>query len=352
MRTFESRVQISGFRIEGEDLVRIAINGFGRIGRMVTRLLAARSDMELVAINDLADIEMACYLLKYDSVHGRFTGSCEVLDEKRLLVNDKPVAYSNENDPQKVDFARYGADVVFECTGLFLTQKEVEHHLQKGVKQIIISAVAKDDTPTYVLGVNADEYKGERIISNGSCTTNCLAPIAKVIDEHFGIQKGLMTTIHSYTNGQNLLDSKHPSDIRRSRAAAENIIPTTTHAAQGIYRVLPSLKGKLHGQSVRVPVADVSMMDLTLVLDRNSDAQRLNDVLTKASQNELNGIISVDYEKRVSSDFLGSSCSSIIAADLTQVIGENMLKIMAWYDNECGYSNRLIEMANHINQNR
>ena len=319
---------------------------------MVTRLLAMRNDMELVAINDLADIQMGCYLLKYDSAHGPFRGECDVVDADTLLINGKRVAYFSEPDPKRVDFASCGADVVLECTGLFLTTEAVAHHLQKGVGHVIISAVAKDATPTYVLGVNENEYKGERIISNGSCTTNCLAPIAKVIDERFGIQKGLMTTIHSYTNGQNLLDSKHPSDIRRARAAAENIIPTTTHAAQGIYRVLPSLKGKLHGQSVRVPVADVSMMDLTLVLDRNSDAQTLNDLLNKASQNELNGIISVDYEKRVSSDFLGSPYSSIVAADLTQVIGENMLKIMAWYDNECGYSNRLIEMAKFIYQKR
>ncbi len=332
--------------------MKIAINGFGRIGRMVTRLLAMRNDMELVAINDLADIQMACYLLKYDSVHGPFGGECDVVDTDTLLINGKRVAYFSEPDPKRVDFASCGADMVLECTGLFLTTEAVAHHLQKGVGHVIISAVAKDATPTYVLGVNANEYKGERIISNGSCTTNCLAPIAKVIDACFGIQKGLMTTIHSYTNGQNLLDSKHPSDIRRARAAAENIIPTTTHAAQGIYKVLPSLKGKLHGQSVRVPVADVSMMDLTLVLDRNSDAQTLNDLLNKASQNELNGIISVDYEKRVSSDFLGSPYSSIVAADLTQVIGENMLKIMAWYDNECGYSNRLIEMAKFIYQKR
>ena len=319
---------------------------------MVTRLVAARSDMEVVAINDLADIEMACYLLKYDSVHGHFGKSCEVLDGQTLLIAGERVAYVNEPDPKKLDFARYGADVVLECTGLFLTTQEVAHHIEKGVRHVIISAVAKDDTPTYVLGVNAHEYKGECIISNGSCTTNCLAPIAKVIDEHFGIQKGLMTTIHSYTNGQNLLDGKHPGDIRRARAAAENIIPTTTHAAQGIYKVLPALKGKLHGQSVRVPVVDVSMMDLTLVLDRNSDAQTLNDLLNKASQNELNGIISVDYEKRVSSDLLGSPYSSIVAADLTQVIGENMLKVMAWYDNECGYSNRLVEMARFIYQER
>lgn len=332
--------------------MRIAINGFGRIGRMVTRLLAKHNDMELVAVNDLADIEMACYLLKYDSVHGSFEDDCEVVDENTLLIAGKRVAYSSESDPKKLDFAANGADVVLECTGLFLSTAEVKHHIEKGVGYVIISAVANDDTPTYVLGVNADEYKGERIISNGSCTTNCLAPIAKILDATYGIEKGLMTTIHSYTNGQNLLDVKHPSDMRRARASAENLIPTTTHAAQGIYRVLPSLRGKLHGQSVRVPVPDVSIMDLTLVLSRNTDAENINNLFNKASQNEFNGIISVDYDKRVSSDFLGSSFSSVIATDLTQVIGENMLKIMAWYDNECGYSNRLIEMARFIHQKR
>ena len=328
--------------------MKIAINGFGRIGRMVTRLLVACSDLELVAINDLASIEMACYLLKYDSVHGGFEGECEVVDENTLLIDGRDVAYSREPDSKKLDFSAYGADVVLECTGLFLTTREVEHHIQKGVGHVIISAVAKDATPTYVLGVNANEYSGERIISNGSCTTNCLAPIAKILDEKFGIEKGLMTTVHSYTNGQNLLDVKHPSDMRRSRAAAQNIIPTTTHAAQGIYKVLPTLRGKLHGQSVRVPVADVSMMDLTLVLGKNSDVQSINNLFDKASRNEFNGIIAVDYDKRVSSDFLGSAFSSIVAADLTQVIGDNLVKIMAWYDNECGYSNRLIEMARYI----
>ena len=343
------RIQDLGSR---GDEVKIAVNGFGRIGRMVTRLLAAYDDMELVAINDLASIEMACYLLKYDSVHGSFEEGCEVLDEGTLLIAGKRVAYSSEPDPKRLDFAAYGADVVLECTGLFLTTEAVEHHIQKGVGHVIISAVAKDATPTYVLGVNANEYRGERIISNGSCTTNCLAPIAKLLDENFGIEKGLMTTIHSYTNGQNLLDVKHPSDFRRSRAAAQNIIPTTTHAAQGIYRVLPDLKGKLHGQSVRVPVADVSIMDLTLVLSGNTDAENVNNIFNKASQNEFSGIISVDYDKRVSSDFLGSPFSSVVAADLTQVIGGNLVKIMAWYDNECGYSNRLIEMARYINTKR
>ncbi len=315
---------------------------------MVTRIVADMPDVQVVAINDLASIDMALYLLKYDSVHGNFRYEAYRVDEKRLQIANDEVFYFSEADPAKLDFAALGADVVLECTGLFLRSDEVRHHIEKGVKRVIISAVAKDETPTFVLGVNEGEYKGEKIISNGSCTTNCLAPLAKLIDNAFGIEKGLMTTIHSYTNGQNLLDVKHESDFRRSRAAACNIIPTTTHAAQGIYKVLPNLKGKLHGQSVRVPVADVSMMDLTLHLKSEISQKKFETLLDKASQNELNGIISLDKTKRVSSDLLGSPYSSIVACDLTQIIGGDLLKIMAWYDNECGYSNRLVEMARHI----
>ncbi len=315
---------------------------------MVTRLVADMPDIEIVAINDLASIDMALYLLKYDSVHGNFEHEASVIDQTHLRIADDEVVYCSEPDPKKLDFGALGADVVLECTGLFLTTQEVSHHLRKGVKKVIISAVAKDDTPTYVLGVNETNYDGQSVISNGSCTTNCLAPLAKLLDETFGIEKGLMTTIHSYTNGQNLLDVKHESDFRRSRAAACNIIPTTTHAAQGIYKVLPNLKGKLHGQSVRVPVADVSMMDLTLHMKKDISLQEVDFLLDKASRNELAGIISLDKTKRVSSDFLGSPFSSIVASDLTQIIGGDMLKIMAWYDNECGYSNRLVEMARYI----
>ncbi|NPA65313.1 MAG: type I glyceraldehyde-3-phosphate dehydrogenase [Epsilonproteobacteria bacterium] len=330
-------------------MIKIAINGFGRIGRYVARLATQDEEIELVAINDLADIEMAAYLLKYDSVHGSFL-DLHVKNETTLHINGRDVAYFQQPDPQKLNFGSVGADVVLECSGVFLTTDAVKHHIEKGVKKVIISAVAKDETPTFVLGVNEQEYKDQKIISNGSCTTNCLAPIAKIIDEEFGIQKGLMTTIHSYTNGQNLLDSKHPSDLRRSRAAAANMIPTTTNAAKGIYKVLPLLKGKLHGQSVRVPVPDVSIMDLNLVLERNIEQKELELLFDKASKNELNGIILVDNEKRVSSDFLGSPYSSIIASDLTQVIGGNLVKIMAWYDNESGYSNRLLDMTKYILQ--
>ena len=334
--------------VEFQMALKIAINGFGRIGRMVTRIVAGMQDVEIVAINDLSSIEMALYLLRFDSVHGPFSHEAKLQSETSLYIAGMEVAYMSEANPFKVDFGCYGADVVLECTGLFLTQQELSHHLQKGVKRVVLSAVAKDDMPTYVLGVNEELYKGEQVISNGSCTTNCLAPIAKLLDRHYGIEKGLMTTIHSYTNGQNLLDSKHPSDLRRSRAAACNMIPTTTHAAQGIYRVLPRLKGKLHGQSVRVPVPDVSMMDLTVTLSKHVDVESVNLLFNKASQNELDGIILVDNEKRVSSDFLGCSYSSVVAADLTQVIEGDMLKIMAWYDNECGYSNRLVDMAKYI----
>ncbi len=331
-----------------EPRLKIAINGFGRIGRMVTRVIAKTQGVELVALNDVTPIDMALHLLKYDSVHGAFEFEAFQKDETTLFIAGMDVAYLNESDPQKLDFAQYGADVVLECTGLFLSTREVAHHIEKGCKRVIISAVAKDDTPTFVLGVNAHKYAGEAVISNGSCTTNCLAPIAKTLHNAFGIEKGLMTTIHSYTNGQNLLDSKHPSDIRRSRAAAVNLIPTTTNAAKGIYKVLPQLKGKLHGQSVRVPVADVSMMDLNVVLREKVDTKRINETLIKASQNELYGIIAIDEEKRVSSDFYGSPYSSIVAVDLTQAIEGDLIKIMAWYDNESGYSNRLVEMARYI----
>lgn len=328
--------------------MKIAINGFGRIGRMVARIAAGMSDVEIVAINDLASIDTALYLLRYDSIHGAFEHEAKIVAKDRLQIAKNKVCYFSQSDPNKLDFGACGADVVFECSGMFLTSSAVSHHVEKGVKKVIISAVAKDDTPTFVLGVNEQDYDGEAIISNGSCTTNCLAPIAKTIDKAFGIEKGLMTTIHSYTNGQNLLDVKHNGDFRRARAAACNIIPTTTHAAQGIYKVLPNLKNKLDGQSVRVPVADVSMMDLTLHLRNKTTSDEVEFLLDKASQNELNGIISLDFEKRVSSDFLGSAYSATVATDLIQVIGGNMLKIMAWYDNECGYSYRLVEMARYI----
>jgi glyceraldehyde 3-phosphate dehydrogenase len=256
-----------------------------------------------------------------------------------------------EKDPQKLDFGVLGADVVFECSGLFLTGASTQHHLAKGVKKVILSAPTQDSAiPTFVLGVNEHLYKGESIISNASCTTNCLGPIAKIIDEAYGIEKGLMTTVHAYTNGQAIIDSAHGSDMRRSRAAALNMIPTTTGAAKAISIVLPNLEGKLHGQSVRVPTPDVSMVDLNVLVHSPTTKEEISALFKSHAQGKMAGILEVDERYRVSQDFVGSSFSATVADDLIQVIGGNMIKIMAWYDNEWGYSNRLIEMALFISK--
>ena len=329
--------------------IKIAINGFGRIGRSVTRVIAQRDDVELVAINDLASIDMMLYLLQNDSVHGGFADEVRMVDESHLMIGGNSVRITSFDDPEAIDFAACDADIVLECTGLFLTRKDARTHLDNGVEKVLFSAPAQDEgTPHFVMGVNEHLYAGQTIISNASCTTNCLAPIAKVLDDTFGIQKGLMTTIHSYTNDQNILDVNHEKEKRRSRAAAVNMIPTTTGAAKAIDRVLPQLTGKLHGQSVRVPTPDVSMMDLNVVLNRPTTKEEISELFKGKADNELKGILSVDTRYRVSQDFVGSPYSSIIADDLTQVIDGNMLKIMAWYDNEWGYSNRLVDMALHI----
>ncbi|HEX5624327.1 MAG TPA: glyceraldehyde 3-phosphate dehydrogenase NAD-binding domain-containing protein, partial [Sulfuricurvum sp.] len=251
--------------------LKIAINGFGRIGRCVTRVIALRDDVQLVAINDMASIEMMCYLLQNDSVHGPCEKEISILDSNHLKIGNSTVTVFCEKDPTNLDFAACEADVVFECSGLFLTKASTEHHLAKGVKKVILSAPTQDSIiPTYVLGVNDHHYHGENIISNASCTTNCLGPIARILDEEFGIQKGLMTTVHAYTNGQAIIDSAHGTDMRRSRAAALNMVPTTTGAAKAISLVLPNLEGKLHGQSVRVPTPDVSMVDLNVLVSRKT----------------------------------------------------------------------------------
>jgi glyceraldehyde 3-phosphate dehydrogenase len=329
--------------------LKIAINGFGRIGRAVTRVIAGRQDVELVAVNDLADIDTMAYLLANDSVHGGFGDTVEVVDENTMQIGSMRVQVTSHDTPERIDFAASGADVVFECTGFFLTREHAQSHIDRGVKRVILSAPAQDyGTSHYVMGVNHLDYHGEAIISNASCTTNCLAPIVKTLDEIYGIEKGLMTTIHSYTNDQNLLDGKHHKEMRRARAAAVNMIPTTTGAAKAIDRVLPKLQGKLHGQSVRVPVPDVSMLDLTVTLKSSVTAGAVNALFQSLADGELSGILDVDRDFRVSQDFLGSPKSCTIAGDLTQVIDGNMLKIMAWYDNEWGYSNRLVEMALHI----
>jgi glyceraldehyde 3-phosphate dehydrogenase len=327
-------------------VVKVGINGFGRIGRAVVREAFRRGDVEIVAVNDLMDIDMAAYLLQYDSAHLSFCKEVRV-EDGCLAVDGKRVLYFNEKKIENIPFKNL--DVVIESTGRFLNSALVKSHL-KGSKKVIISAPATDDTSTYVFGINHKNYKGEKIISNASCTTNCLAPIAYLLDREFGILKGMMTTIHSYTIDQNLLDSDHKKDIRRSRAAAVNLVPTTTGAAKAIYKVLPNLKGKFDGRSVRVPVEDVSMMDLTLLLDSKAKVSEINEIFKKAAQGELEGILDVDENFRVSKDFLSSTYSCVVAADLTQVVDKNLIKVFSWYDNEYGYANRLLDMAKFISK--
>jgi glyceraldehyde 3-phosphate dehydrogenase len=324
--------------------MKIAINGIGRIGRSVLRV-ALKKNVEVVAINDLMDIKSAAYLIKYDTTRGILDKEIEIIDENILKIGENIITYSREKNPADISFDE--ADIVLECTGRFLSSDLAKEHLKGNVKKIIISAPANDDTPTYVLGVNHREYKGENIISNASCTTNCLGPVAKIIDEKFGIIKGFMSTIHSYTMDQKLLDAPNMRDIRRSRAAAENIIPTFTGAAKAIYKVLPSLKGKLDGVSVRVPVANVSLMDLTLELGIDTTKEEINELIKFHSLTDLKGILEVDEEYKVSSDINSNPASSIVAVDLTKV-NKNMVKIFSWYDNEWGYSNRMVEMAEYI----
>ncbi len=329
--------------------LKIAINGFGRIGRCVARIIDSRDDVELVCVNDTAAREMTKHLLKYDSVHGVFGGDVEVLADDYMQMGSSKVKMFSTRDPKELNFSDYGVDVVLECTGAFLTQEKAQIFIDNDIKKVVMSAPAKDDTPTFVIGVNEDKYAGQSIVSNASCTTNCLGPVARVLDDAFGIDKGLMTTIHAYTNGQSLVDVKH-KDPRRARAAAVNIIPTTTGAAKAIGLVLPQLQGRLHGQSVRVPVPNVSMVDLNVIVKKETTIDEINALFKAKSENELKGILGFDVEKRVSQDFMTSTYSSFVAADLTQVICGNMVKVMSWYDNEWGYSSRLIDMAVHVSK--
>ena len=327
--------------------LKIAINGFGRIGRCSARIIENDPNYELCIINDTAERKVTRYLLKYDTVHGEFNKEVEVLDDDHIAIGGRKVRVYSTRNIEDLDLS--GIDVVLECTGKFLTTEKCEAYLRQGAKKVIMSAPAKDDTPTFVLGVNANTYAGQKIISNASCTTNCLGPVTRVLEDNFGIEKGLMTTIHAYTNGQSLLDVKC-RDLRRSRTAAQNIIPTTTGAAKAMKLVMPSLEGKLHGQSVRVPVSNVSMVDLTAVLGKKTSKEELNETFIKASKESLKGIMLVDFDERVSTDFMTCAYSSIVAADLTQVICGDMIKVMAWYDNEWGYSKRLVEMAGFISK--
>ncbi|MBD3807094.1 MAG: type I glyceraldehyde-3-phosphate dehydrogenase [Epsilonproteobacteria bacterium] len=325
--------------------VKVAINGLGRIGKCVAKIISDRDDIELVALNagGGSDSEIA-YGLKFDTIFGK-RDDVRVEDGYLYMGNTK-AKILNSRDPKELDFASFGAEVVLECTGVFLTAELVRPFLDNGVKKVIFSAPAKDDTATYVIGANENEYKGESIISNASCTTNGLAPLVKVLDDAFGIQKGLMTTIHSYTSSQPILDGK-PSkkDMRKGRAGAANLVPTTTGAAKAIGKVLPKLNGKLNGQSIRVPTSDVSIVDLTVTLEKNITLDEVKHAFETASATTHKGILGVDYEYRVSTDFIGEATSTVVAMDTIQVIGDNMVKVLSWYDNEWGYSCRLVDMA-------
>lgn len=323
--------------------LKVAINGTGRIGIIVAKIIAERSDIELVALNTTAKPEMLEYLLKFDSVHRGI--DAKVIDENTIAIGGKNVRMFRERDIDKVDFGSCGAEVVIECTGVFLDQESCQKHLKNGIRKVVMSAPAKDDSPTYVIGVNSDSYKGEAIISNASCTTNGLGPICKVLDDAFGIENGLMTTIHSYTNDQNILDVKHAKDPRRARAAALNMIPTTTGAAKAIGKVMPHLLGKLNGYAMRVPTPDVSVVDLTVNLKTEVTKEAINAAFTAAAEGSLKGILEVDNDKRVSCDFIGSTFSSTYVPDMTSIVDGKTVKVLAWYDNEWGYSSRLVDMT-------
>lgn len=321
----------------------LGINGLGRMGRTILREAIKRGHT-IKALNDIAQWEILTYLIEFDSAHGTLSRNISYHNDT-LYIDNQKIHVSNHNNPKDIDFGE--VDIVIESSGKFLTTESIKHHLQKGAKKIIISAPPQDNTKTFVLGVNHLEYNGELIISNASCTTNCIAPICAILDKHYGITSATMTTIHSYTNDQNLLDNAHRSDKRRSRAAANNIIPTTTGAAIGLKRVLPNLEGKIHGQSVRVPLIDVSMADLNFYLNKATKLDEIHTLLESYANDSMKGILSIDSKYRVSSDFLGSAYSSIVAKDLSVQVG-NMLKIMAWYDNESGYANRILDMAEFI----
>lgn len=329
-------------------MVKIGINGFGRIGRLVLRDSLKRDDIEVVAINSLRDAKSNAHLFKYDSVHGTYDGEV-VAGDNELIVDGKRVKILNGNEPKDIDWGSVGAEIVLESTGKFTSGEACKDHLRDGVKKVIISAPGKGEDITIVLGVNEDKYdKNEHnIISNASCTTNCLAPFTKVINDKFGIVKGMMTTIHSYTNDQKMLDKYH-KDPRRARAGALSMIPTSTGAAKAVGLVLPELKGKLNGYSMRVPTPNVSAVDLVVELKKDASVEEVNKALKDASENELKGILGYSDEPLVSRDYNGCKLSSIIDGLSTMVIEGNMLKVLSWYDNEMGYAVRCSDLAVYV----
>jgi len=324
--------------------LRVAINGFGRIGRMVLRAASKDKNFEFVAINDLTDAATLAHLFKYDSVHGIFPGKVEHTADS-LIINGKSIKIYAVRNPAELPWKKDKIDVVLESTGLFTSKEKAGLHIQAGAKKVVISAPATGEDITIVMGVNDHLYDAKKhtIISNASCTTNCLAPVAKVLHDTFGIEKGLVTTVHSYTNDQNILDLPH-KDLRRARAAALSMIPTTTGAAKAVSLVLPELKGRLDGMAIRVPTPNVSVVDLVVTLKKKTDAVKVNAALKKASRGALKGILGFSEEPLVSIDYNGNPLSSIVDASCTKVIGDTMVKVISWYDNEAGFSNRVVDL--------
>lgn len=327
--------------------IKIGINGFGRIGRFVFRAACERTDVEVVGINDLIDVDYMAYMLKYDSTHGRFKGSVAV-EGGKLLVNGKAIRITAERDPANLKWDEIGADYVVESTGLFLTDETARKHIQAGAKKVVLSAPSKDDTPMFVMGVNNDTYAGQDIVSNASCTTNCLAPLAKVLHDKYGIVEGLMTTVHATTATQKTVDGPSAKDWRGGRGAGQNIIPSSTGAAKAVGKVIPSLNGKLTGMAFRVPTPDVSVVDLTCRLDKAATYADICAAMKAASEGELKGILGYTEEAVVSNDFIGEKCTSVFDADAGIALNDHFVKVVSWYDNEIGYSNKVVDLIAYI----
>ena len=328
-------------------MIKVGINGFGRIGRMVFRASVARDDMEVVAINDLLEVDYLAYMLKYDSVHGRFQGEVSTRDGK-LIVNGKEIQVTAETDPSKLAWGDVGADVVVESTGIFLTSESAQGHIDAGAKKVVMSAPSKDDTRMFVMGVNDDSYDGEVFVSNASCTTNCLAPIAKVLNDNFGIKRGLMTTVHAATATQKTVDGPSKKDWRGGRGILENIIPSSTGAAKAVGKVIPELNGKLTGMAFRVPTSDVSAVDLTVELDKEASYEDICKVMKETSEGSMKGILGYTEDKVVATDFRGESCTSVFDAGAGIQLDGTFVKVVAWYDNEWGYSNKVLDLVARI----
>ena len=327
--------------------IRVGINGFGRIGRMVFRAAQNFDDVEVVGINDLLDPEYLAYMLTHDSVHGRFKGEVAI-DGSTLVVNGSSIRLTAERDPSQLKWDEVNADVVIESTGLFLTKETAQKHIDAGAKKVIMSAPSKDDTPMFVYGVNDDSYAGEAIISNASCTTNCLAPVAKVIHDNFGLKRGLMTTVHAVTASQKVVDGPSMKDWRGGRGILENIIPSSTGAAKAVGVVLPELNGKLTGMAFRVPTSDVSVIDLNVELEKEASYEDICAAMKKASEGPMKGVLAYTEDKVVSTDFRGESCTSTFDAEAGIAMDRNFVKLISWYDNEWGYSCKVVEMARVI----